>query len=218
MNIIVVSLHELWRSEILDCKYKSGLIKNEKGIALVVTMIMIVLVTGLMVMVMRISGVERNLASINQRSIQSFHAAGGGNEIAGQVVKDILEVNADPTTAKNYPATVVVDSATAGGNTTLNDLVEELRNGGGTLADDAVDVAPDLIVTALNNQTINMDIDLEAGGVTLPGSELQEFGIAHHKKVGGTGCPSGNLYSINTVSDGELNTRANVGTAYFDCP
>ncbi len=193
-------------------------IKNEQGIALIVTMIMVVLVTGLMVMILEISGVERNLAAINQRSIQSFHAAGGGNEITNQVIKDILELNADPTVPKAYPNTVVVDATTSGGDTTLNDLVEELRNGGGILADDQANIAPDLIVTALNNQTINIDIDLEAGGVALPGSELQEFGIAHHKKVGGTGCPSGNLYAVDTFSHGEFKTRANVGTAYFDCP
>ncbi len=195
-----------------------AVIHNEKGIALILVMIMIVLVTGVMVMVLGISGVEKNLASINQRSIQSFHAAGGGNEIASQVIKDVLEINADPTIAKNYPGTVILDPATAGGNTALNDFVEELRNGGGTLATDTAAVSPDLIVTALNNQLINIDIDLEAGGVTLPGSEIQEFAIAHHKKIGGTGCPSGNLYSVDAVSLGEKNTRANVGTAYFDCP
>ena len=223
MITIAALLPESWRSETLDFRnwdesLMSQSIENEKGIALIVVMIMIVLVTGFMVMVLDISGVERDLASINQRSIQSFHAAGGGNEIASQVIKDVLEINADPTIAKSYPGTVVVASATSGGDTSLNDLVEELRNGGGTLADDTASVAPDLIVTALNNQAINIDIDLEAGGVTLPGSELQEFAIAHHKKVGGTGCTSGNLYSVDTISNGEKNTRANVGTAYFDCP
>lgn len=197
---------------------KKTILNNEQGIALVVVMIMIVMVTGLMMMVLGGSGIERNLASINQRSIQSFHAAGGGNEIATQVIKDALELNDDPTIAKNYPSTVLLDSSSAGGNTALNDFVEELRNGGGVMANDTASVAPDLIVTALNKQLMNIDIDLEAGGLTLPGSEIQEFAIAHHKKIGGTGCPSGNLYAVNTISLGEKNTRANVGTAYFDCP
>lgn len=197
---------------------KKTILNNEQGIALVVVMIMIVMVTGLMMMVLGGSGIERNLASINQRSIQSFHAAGGGSEIATQVIKDALELNDDPTIAKNYPSTVLLDSSSAGGNTALNDFVEELRNGGGVMANDTASVAPDLIVTALNKQLMNIDIDLEAGGLTLPGSEIQEFAIAHHKKIGGTGCPSGNLYAVNTISLGEKNTRANVGTAYFDCP
>jgi len=193
-------------------------LKNEKGIALIIVMLMIFMMTGLMVMVLGMSGVERNLASINQRSIQSFHAAGGGTEIASQVIKDTLELNVDPTIGRNYPGTVIVDSESSGGDTTLNDFVEELRSGGGILANDTASEAPDLIVTALNNQVMNIDIDLEAGGVTLPGSEIQEFAIGHHKKVGGTGCPSGNLYSIDTISLGEKNTRANVRTAYFNCP
>lgn len=195
--------------------------KNEEGIALIIVVSMIALVGGLMVMVLDISGTERNLAGINQRSVQSFHAAGGGNEISNQVIKDALDLNAIPTVPKGYPATVVVDSSnsTTIGDPTLPDLIEELRNGGGALGNDSVnDVVPDLLVTSLNNQRIQVDIDLEEGDVMLPGSELKEFGAAHHKKVGGTGCPAGTLYNVDTVSTGPLNTQSKVGTAYFDCP
>jgi hypothetical protein len=193
-------------------------IRNEQGIALIIVMIMIVLVTGLMAMVLGLGGIERNLASLNQHSIQTFQAAGGGNEMSTQVIKDVLLINNDPTSVMSYPGSVVLDTSTAGGNPGLNDFVEELRSGGGILANDTASASPDLVITAMNTQTLNIDIDLEAGGVTLPGSELQEFGIAHHKKIGGTGCPSGNLYSIDTVALGEKKTRANVGTVYFDCP
>ncbi len=193
--------------------------KNEKGIALLIVISMIALVTGLMVMVLDISGTERTLSSSNQRTIQSFHAAGGGNEISNKVIKDTLQLNAHPATPKGYPGTIVVDPSTAGGsNATLLDFLEELKTGGGALRNDTAMGSPDLIVTALNNQTIQVDIDYEAGGVMLPGSELEEFAIGHHKKVGGTGCASGTLYSVDTVSLGPIKTKSNVTTAYFDCP
>jgi len=192
--------------------------ESEKGIALLIVITMIALVSGLIIMALDISGTERILASSNQRTVQSFHAAGGGNEISNKVIKDTLELNAHPALPKGYPATVVVDTSTAGGNLALSDFVEELRNGGGALMDDTALGSPDLIVTSLNNQTIRVDIDLEAGDVMLPGSELQEFAIAHHRKVGGTGCAAGTLYTVDIVSLGQLSTRSNVGTAYFDCP
>lgn len=195
-------------------------LKSERGIALVIVVVMIALVSGLMVMALDISGTERNLAISNQRTVQSFHAAGGGNEISNQVIKDALELNAIPTVPKGYPATVVVDTSnsTTIGQPAIPDFIEELRNGGGVFVNDTAKDSPDLIVTVLNNQTIQVDIDLEAGSVMLPGSELQEFAAEHHKKVGGTGCAEGALYSVDTVSLGQRNTRSNVGTAYFDCP
>ncbi len=188
--------------------------KNEKGVALLIVLVVIIMVTGMMAMVLNISGTERNMAANNQRTTESFFAAGGSTAVSNRVIKDTLELMDIPT---GYPGTVVVDSLTAGGNPTLPDFVEELRNGGGVLANDSTDNVPDLVVTAMTGQNIAIDIDWEAGGVQLAGSELQEFGIAHHKKAGGTGCASGNIYTVDTVSLGSLNTRSNVGSAYFDC-
>ncbi len=194
-------------------------IKNEKGVALMIVMVMIVMVTALVTLVLSLSGMERKMASINQRTIESFQSAGGNTETSNQVIRDILELNDIPNIIKNYPASVVLDSATGGGDPGLPDLVEELRNGGGVLANDSVyDAVPDLIITGFNgSQTIRVDIDKEKGQVILPGSELLDFAIAHHKKTGGTGCSSGALYRITTVSEGGNKTNAKIGSAYYSC-
>lgn len=194
-------------------------IKSEKGVALLVVMVMTVMVTGLITLVLDMSGMELNIASINRRTIESFQSAGGNTETANQVIRDILELNDLPNVIKNYPASVLLDPATAGGDSGLPDLVEELRSGGGVLANDSVDDAvPDLLITGYNgDQTIRIDIDKEKGQVTLPGSELLDFAIAPHKKTGGTGCSSGALYRINTVSEGGKKTNSNIGSAYYSC-
>jgi len=190
-------------------------IKNEKGVALLLVLFVIVMVTALITMGLNMSGMERNIASINQRTIESFHAAGGNTETSNQLIRDTLEDNALPT---DYPAAVVVDPATAGGDPALPDLVEELRSGGGLLANDSVyDPTPDLLITSFNDQTIRVDIDKEKGKIMMPGSEMLDFAIEHHKKTGGTGCASGSLYSISAVSEGGHNTNAKVGSAYYSC-
>lgn len=213
---------------------------------MITIVLMILLVTALLMMALNISGIESNLASTNRRTTQGFQAAEAAIQIANRVIEDTLELNAIPTnppnpaTTKNYPATVVFDCSNSPtlGDKNLHDFVEELRHGGGLLANDSAagdttykctppplvattdPVAPqtrgpDLVVTALGH-TMQIDIDLE-GGVNLPGSELEEFAIAYHKKVSGAGCGSGTLYYIDVVSVGPLNTRSNVGSAYYKC-
>lgn len=213
---------------------------------MITIVLMILLVTGLLMMALNISGIESNLASTNRRTAQGFQSAEAATQIAEQVIQDTLELNAlptnppNPSTTKIYPAEVVFDcsnSPTLGVNN-LHDFVEELRNGGGLLANDSAtgdrtynctapplvataDPAvaetrgPDLTVTALGH-TMQIDIDLE-GTVSLPGSELDEFSIAYHKKVSGAGCSSGSLYYTDIVSVGPFNTRSNVGSAYYKC-
>ncbi|MGB3942580.1 MAG: hypothetical protein WBK96_13920 [Candidatus Manganitrophaceae bacterium] len=224
---------------------------NKRGAALITMVLMVLLVTGLLMMALNISGIERELASTNRRTTQGFHTAEGGVGITNQIILDTLEVSAipkDPPTPgiaaiKNYPATIVFDCANSAtvGDKTMIDFVEELRNGGGALANDSVIGTlpispcinppfpttadpgvgilrgPDLVINGLNGQTIQVDVDLEEGGISLDGSELEEFGIRYHRKTGGTGCSSGTLYYIDSVATGPMNTRLNVGSAYLDC-
>lgn len=192
---------------------KLSLLKETKGAALITVVLMIVLVTALLMMALNISGIEMNLAATNRRTTQGFQAAGGGPEMAPRVVKDILDQNALPT---GYPPTVNTDPKVTGGDPALVDLVEEITTGGGALSNDTAQGEPDLTITALNGQTVRVDIDYE-GPATLPGSELEEFAIAYHKKTGGTGCATGTLYNIDGVASGPLSTQSNVGAAYFDC-
>lgn len=220
--------------------------KKEKGAALITMVLMILLVTALLMMALNISGIESNLASTNRRTTQGFQAAEAAIQIANQVIQDTLELNAlptnppNPSTTRAYPATIVFDCSNSPtiGDANLHDFVEELRNGGGLLANDsatgdttyncaAPPIAttadpgagktrgPDLTVTALGH-TMQIDIDLE-GTVNLPGSELEEFAVSYHKKVSGAGCGAGTLYYIDVVSVGPLNTRSNVGSAYYKC-
>lgn len=187
--------------------------RNEKGVVLLTIMLMMVLVALIIMMALNISQIESTLASTNRRTTQGIFAAGGGAEIAFPVVQDTLAANGLPT---GYPATVAVDTATAGGDVNLADFVEEVASGGGTLADDTAAATPDITVTAMNGQTVLIDVDYE-GPATLPGSELEEFGIRYHRKTGGTGCTTGTLYYIDVLSNGPLNSRSNVGSAYYDC-
>lgn len=190
-------------------------LKEQKGAALITVVLMIVLVTALLMMALNISGIEMNLASVNRRTAQTLYGGtGAGPEIAPSVIKDILDQNALPT---GYPATVVLDNTMTGGDPALLDLVEEITTGGGGLSSDSAKINPDVTITALNGQTILVDIDKEPGSVTLPGSELDEFAIGYHKKTGGTGCTTGFLYDIDTVASGALSTQSNVGSAYFNC-
>ncbi|MCG3110797.1 MAG: pilus assembly PilX N-terminal domain-containing protein [Candidatus Manganitrophus sp. SB1] len=190
----------------------SGL-KENRGAALITVVLMIVLVTALLMMALNISGIEMTLSATNRRTTQTFQAAGAGVEIAPTVIKEILEDNALPT---GYPATIVLDNTATGGDAGVVDLIEELATGGGTLSDDAAASNPDLTITALDGQTLRVDIDYE-GPATLPGSELDEFSIGYHKKTGGTGCTTGTIYNINVVASGPLSTQSNVGSAYFNC-
>lgn len=187
--------------------------REDKGAALITVVLMIVLVTALLMMALTISGIEMNLSATNRRTTQTFQAAGGGVEVAPTIIKEILEDNALPT---GYPATVSLDNTATGGDTGIVDLIEELATGGGTLSNDTAASNPDMTITALSGQTIRADIDYE-GPATLPGSELDEFGIGYHKKTGGTGCTSGTVYNINVEASGALSTQSNVGSAYFNC-
>lgn len=221
--------------------------KGERGAALIVIVLMVLLVTALLMMALNIAGIESTLASTQRRTTQGLQAAEAGIAIARQVIRDTLELNAIPTnpptpaTTKGYPATFVFDCSNSPtlGDPALHDFVEELRNGGGLLANDSVigdttyncvapplattaDPAvgstrgPDLVVAALGH-TMQIDIEHEEGGVTRPGSEFEEFGIAYHKKVAGANCGTGTLYYIDMVSIGPMNTRSNVGSAEFLC-
>lgn len=192
---------------------KFSVLKENRGAALITVVLMIVLVTALLMMALNISGIEMTLSATNRRTTQTFQAAGAGVEIAPTVIKEILEDNALPT---GYPATIVLDNTATGGDTGVVDLIEEMATGGGTLSDDTAASNPDLTITALSGQTLQIDIDYE-GHVTLPGSNEPEFGIGYQRTVGGTGCPSGTIYNINVVASGALSTQSNVGSAYFNC-
>lgn len=188
-------------------------IDNQHGMAMVTILLMIVLVTMMLMMALNISRMEINLAATNRRTTQGLHASDGGSPIGIKTIQDIVTQNALPA---GYPATVVVNNATAGGNPTLPDLLEEITSGGGILADDTAVTDPDLTVTALPGQTLQVDIDYE-GPASLPGSELDEFAIAYHKKTGGTGCTSGTLYNMDAVSTGVLKTKSQVHTVFYSC-
>ncbi len=179
----------------------------ERGLALVTMLLLLVLVTALGLMALNIGEIESRLAGTNRRTTQSFHAAGGGGEVALPVIRDTLDSYALPT---GYPATVAVNSETSGGNPGMPDLLEKLTTGTVTTT------SPDVTVTAFTGQTVRVDVDYE-GPATLPGSELEDFASRYHKKTGGTGCGSGNLYYVDSEASGPLNTRSRVGLAYFYC-
>ena len=176
-------------------------------------MLLMVLVIALILMALYISQFEITLAFTNRRTASSFHAAGGGSEVAIPVIQDTIQQNALPT---YIPPTVVVDATLTGLDPTLPDFLEEITMGGGPLATDDVAINPDLTITALNDQIISVDIDYE-GPATLPGSELEEFAARYHKKTGGVGCASGTLYYIESLASGPMQTQSRVRSAYFDC-
>lgn len=189
---------------------------NEKGIALIAMMLMIVLMTALIMMALNVSEIEVDLAATNRRTTQGMHAAEAGAELVIPVIKDTLDQNAIPT----YPTSsgVVVDARNTNGGSSLPDFVQEITSGasptGGTL--DAATTNPNVTITSLSGQTIQVDVDYE-GPASLPGSELEEQNIGYHKKVAGTGCASGTVYYIDSVANGAMNTQSNVGSAYYQC-
>lgn len=189
---------------------RSSPLYSPNGAALITTMLIVVLVVALIMMALSISQTESNLASTNRRTAQSFHAAEGGVGITVPVIQDTILQNAVPA---SYPATVQVDAGTAGGNTALRDFLEEVT---GTSIADTAAATPDLTITALSGQTVQVDVDYE-GPANLPGSELEEFAIQYHKKVGGVGCASGTLYYIDSIASDAMQTQSNVGAAYFNC-
>jgi Tfp pilus assembly protein PilX len=186
-------------------------LKDQSGMALLMMMLMMVLVTSVIMMTLNISGIDSNLASTNRRTTQGFHAAESGAEIAITILRDTLQQSAVPT----YPAGVTVDATATAGNPLIADFVEEMTSGV-VSGSDSTTSGPDATVTSLNGQTIQIDIDYE-GPASLPGSELEEFGIGYHRKTGGTGCAAGTLYYIDAVANGPMNTKAQVGSAYFNC-
>ncbi|MBI1822824.1 MAG: hypothetical protein HYR80_01710 [Nitrospirae bacterium] len=190
--------------------------KNEKGIALIAMMLMIVLMTSLIMMALNISGIEINLASTGRRTTQGMHSAEGGVQIAIPVIQQTLDQNAIPT----FPSSsgVVVDPRNTNGGASLPDFVQEITSGssptGGML--DNAKTNPNLTITSLSGQTIQVDIDYE-GPASLPGSELEEQNIGYHKKVAGTGCASGTIYYIDSIANGAMKTQSEVASAYYQC-
>jgi Tfp pilus assembly protein PilX len=197
----------------LDYNNKFLKIGNEHGVALVTTLLMIVLMTSLLLMALNVATIEINLAATSRRTTQGFHAAEGGTNTVFPVIQDTLQLNAIPA----YPAAnVVVDPKNTGGGTFPPDFVRELTTGFGSIADTALQLVPNVKITAIANQPTSVDIDYE-GYVTLPGSGVPETGSAYHRTTGGTGCSSGNLYYIDSVANGPLKSQSEVGSSYYSC-
>jgi len=179
-------------------------------------MLMIVLMTALIMMALNISGIEINLASTNRRTTQGMHAAEAGIPTAITVIKDTLNQSTVPT----YPAAsgVVVNPLNTNGGTSFPDFVQEINSGtsptGGT-ADNAK-TNPNVTVTSLSGQTIQIDIDNE-GTFPLPGSETLEENCGYCVKTAGAGCPSGTLYYIDSVANGPMHTQSEMMSAYYNC-
>lgn len=190
--------------------------ENERGIALVAIMMMIVLMTALLMMALNISGIEINLASTNRRTTQGLHAGEGGADLAIPVVKDTLLQNAIPT----YPSAskVVVNPLNSSGGANSPDFVREMTSGssptGGLLDNPTTNT--NVTITSLTDQTIQVDVDYE-GPASLPGSELEEQNIGYHRKSAGTGCASGTVYYINSLATGPMKTQFGMSTAYYHC-
>jgi len=184
---------------------------DQKGLALITMMLLMVLVTSVIMMALNLTGIDSNLASTNRRTTQGFHASESGTEIGVIVLQDTLLQNAIPT----YSSSGVVVNPINTNGTAFPDFVREVTSGIGSSADSAK-VNPNVTVTSLTGQTLQIDIDYE-GPVTSPGGELDEFGIGYHKKTAGTGCNSGILYYIDSVANGPMNTQADVGSAYYQC-
>lgn len=184
---------------------------DQKGLALITMMLLMILVTSVIMMALNLTGLDSNLASTNRRTTQGFHASEGGSEIGIIVLQDTLQQNAIPT----YPSSGVVVNPINTNGTAFPDFVREVTSGIGSSADSAK-VNPNVTVTSLTGQTLQIDIDYE-GPVTSPGGELDEFGIGYHKKTAGTGCNSGTLYYIDSVANGPMSTQAEVGSAYYQC-
>lgn len=186
-------------------------LNNEKGLALITMMLLMVLVTSVIMMALNLTGIDSNLASTNRRTTQGFHASESGSEIGIIVLQDTLLQNAIPT----YPSSGVVVNPVNTNGTAFPDFVREVTSGVGSSADSAK-VNPNVTITSLTGQTLQVDIDYE-GSVSSPGSELDEFAMGYHKKTAGTGCNSGTLYYIDSVAIGPMNTQADVSSAYYQC-
>ncbi len=184
---------------------------GENGFALVTMMLLMVLVTAIILMALNVTEIDSNLASTNRRTTQGFHASESGSEIGIIVLQETLQKNEIPGFSGSG---VVVDPTNIAGNALIPDFVEEMTSGSGSSLDSPAN--PDVTITSLSGQVIQVDIDYE-GPTSLPGSELEEFGIGYHRKTGGTGCASGTLYYIDTVANGPMNTKSQVGSAYFNC-
>ncbi|MDC4205396.1 MAG: hypothetical protein MPW14_21950 [Candidatus Manganitrophus sp.] len=199
----------------MDSKVAAPL-KNERGMALISIMLMIVLMTSLLMMALNISSIEINLASTNRRTTQGLHAGEGGADLVIPVVKDTLVLNAIPT----YPiaSKVVVNPLNTAGGLSAPDFVREMTSGSsptGGLSDNPKN-NPNVTITALSDQTIQVDVDYE-GPASLPGSELEEQNIGYHRKAAGTGCAAGTVYYINSLATGPMKTETGTSSAYFHC-
>jgi hypothetical protein len=184
--------------------------EDQSGLALIM-MLLMVLMTSVIMMALNLTGIDSNLALTNRRTTQGFHASESGSEIGIIVLQDTVLQNVIPT----YPNSGVVVNPVNTNGTPFPDFIREMTSGIGSSADSA-SVNPNVTITSLTGQTLQVDIDYE-GPVTSPGGELDEFGIAHHKKTAGTGCNSGTLYYIDSVASGSMNTQANVLSAYYQC-
>lgn len=199
----------------MDSKVAAPL-ENERGMALISIMLMIVLMTSLLMMALNISSIEINLASTNRRTTQGLHAGAGGADLVMPVIRETLALNAIPT----YPTAskVVVNPLNTAGGLSAPDFVREMTSGssptGGLL--DNPENNPNVTITALSDQTIQVDVDNE-GPVSRTGSELEEQNIGYHRKSAGTGCPTPTAYYINSLAIGPMKTETGTSLVYLHC-
>jgi Tfp pilus assembly protein PilX len=181
----------------LDYYKKLQLVKkNEKGLALVVVMVVMATLSLLGVSIIMISSFEDKIAANIKRSEQTFYPADGGAEIIPGVLNDTIELNANPS----------YTDITTNDTNFINEVMGYASNNDGDT--DTPNNNPDFSIN-VSNQNINIDVD-RIRADTLEGGSI-EF-AAGYEGIG-AGASGGGIaiyYIGDSQADGAVSTRSNV--------
>jgi|GEM_PF-7071605 len=201
-------------------------LQNENGFVLVITMMVGLLTTLLLLLGLGVTNVELRSSYVGKQTTQGREASVSGIEFSARLIQAAVEdgLPAPPPADGICPASVVICF-----DPVNKDLLAEIQNitFGNTFATDkpldrittegeTLSATPDILLTALNDQTIRVDIDYEAE-YTVTGSALEGGAERYSRTVLGAGCGTGSIYYIDSAAVGQKATST-VHGAYYSCP
>jgi len=184
-------------------------LSDERGLALVVAMVLVAMLAFLGAAALLTSSTEMDIAG-NERAYQeAFYTADGGSQLAPRVIRNILSDD-----LSGYGSAIDVD---------VNCLQAELLNfsgvsdGEGNPCNDDTDVQttnPDIQATLTATGDVRVDVDRLGTPRLLPGGGV-EFG-AGHDGVGAGSASGGSVrhYQNNSQSLGARNANSLIQTRY----
>jgi Tfp pilus assembly protein PilX len=176
--------------------------RNERGIALVIVMLLLISMTVLGMLSIATMTTDIQIGGNKRLKKQNMHAGESVIEVSAPFIEDAVFVGAVPA---NYAAIVTntnVVTEVLGMNVPPEDTV-----------DTATDASPDMRITSLSNVTVGGDIDY-LYATTAVGNAI-EYASGYEGVGTGLGQAGALIYyRINSVAQGQIGSTARLGAIY----